>query len=57
MINIFQFLKQGTSLSRHSHNSNQELEQHIIAKDRQKNDTYQQTGRFHDSDSDVEESP
>ena len=56
MINIFQFLKQGTSLSRHSHNSNQELEQHIIARDRQKNRTYEQTGRFHDSDSDIEAS-
>lgn len=53
MINLFQFLRQGTSLSRHSHNSNQQLEQHIIPQQRQKNHTYQETGRFHDSDSEI----
>jgi 3-deoxy-D-arabino-heptulosonate 7-phosphate (DAHP) synthase class II len=57
MINIFQFLKQGTSLSRHSHNSNQQLEQHIIPHQRQKNHTYQETGKFHDTDSELEEEP
>ena len=51
MINLFQYLRQGTSLSRHSHNSNRELEQKIIPQEREKNHTYQQTGRFHDSDS------
>lgn len=51
MINIFQFLKQGTSLSRHAHNSNQELQGHIIAKSRQKNTTFEEEGKFHQSDS------
>ena len=57
MINIFQFLKQGTSLSRHSHNSNAELESHIIAKSREKNLTYESTGKFHESDSEDEPEP
>jgi hypothetical protein len=57
MINIFQFLKQGTSLSRHSHNSNAELEEHIIAKSRQKNNTYEETGKFHHSDSEDDPEP
>ena len=53
MINLFQFLKEGTSLSRHSHHSNQQLEQHIIHHEREKNHTYEQTGKFHDSDSEI----
>lgn len=57
MINIFQFLKQGTSLSRHSHNNNAELEEHIIAKSREKNHTYDSIGKFHHSDSEDEADP
>lgn len=30
MINIYQFLKQGTSLSKHAHNTNNHLAQTII---------------------------
>jgi hypothetical protein len=56
-INIFQFLKQGTSLSRHAHNNNQQLETDIIPPTRQTNHTYQLTGKFHDSDSEEDPEP
>lgn len=57
MINIFQFLKQGTSLSRGAHNSNQQLEDHIIAKSRCANLTYSEAGKFHQSDSQEDPDP
>lgn len=56
-INIFQFLKQGTSLSRKSLNSNIELEKEIIYEKPQPNMDFEACGRFNESDSDEETKP
>lgn len=56
-INIFQFLRQGTSLSRKSINSNIELEKEIIYEKPKPNMDFEACGRFNESDSDEEVKP
>ena len=56
-INIFQFLKQGTSLNRKSLNSNVQLEKEIIYEKPKPNLDFEECGRFNESDSDIEANP
>ena len=48
-INIFQFLRQGTSLSRKSIETNKELEQKITPTHKTPNQLFFQTGKFTES--------
>ena len=49
-INIFQFLKQGTTLNRNTLQLNKDLEQKIAPVDKNPNKTYFDSGKFNESD-------
>lgn len=57
MTNIFQFLKQGTSLSRKVLGENRSLEEDLLLKQRVRNDDFDVHGKFHLSDSEEEDAP